>query len=107
MLGTSACVHSSSLAGALFKCVYLFVLVTGITCLPCYPQDAQSTQIETRSLEGEVLEAQSRIRLAGVSVHIIGLEKSTHTDANGQFKLDGCAGRATNTSVHKNRLSTV
>ena len=89
MLGTSACVHSSSLAGALFKCVYLFVLVTGITCLPCYPQDAQSTQIETRSLEGEVLEAQSRIRLAGVSVHIIGLEKSTHTDANGQFKLDG------------------
>ena len=69
MLGTSARVRGSSLVGALFKCVYLFVLIVGIACLPCHLGDAQSTQVETRALEGEVLETGSRAQLVGVTVH--------------------------------------
>ncbi len=88
MLGTCACRHSSSLVGALFKCVYLFVLIVGIACLPCYLGDAQSSQVETGSLEGEVLEAGSRAQLVGVTIRIVGSEMSVQTDANGQFKFD-------------------
>ena len=88
MLGTSACMCCSSLVGALFKCVYLFVLIVGIACLPCHFGDAQSTQVETRALEGEVLETGSRAQLVGVTVHIVELEKNTQTDTNGQFKFD-------------------
>ena len=88
MLGTSACVRGSSLVGALFKCVYLFVLIVGIACLPCHFGNAQSTQVETRALAGEVLETGSRAQLVGVTVHIVELEKNTQTDTNGQFKFD-------------------
>ena len=88
MLGTSVCVHNSSLISALFKCVYLFVLIVAIAGLPCYIGDAQGPQVETRSLEGEVIEAGSLAQLAGVTVDIVELEKSVQTDANGQFQFD-------------------
>ena len=88
MLGTSACVHGSSLVDALFKCVYLFMLIIGVACLPCSLADAQSNQIGVKVLEGEVLEAVSRARLVGVTVSIVGSEISAQTDANGQFKFE-------------------
>ena len=88
MLGTCACLHNSSRIGALFKCTYLFVLMIGMASLPCCLEDAQGAQVTTRSLEGEVLEKRSRVRLIGVTVQIIGLEKRGQTDANGQFKFD-------------------
>ena len=86
MLGICTCLHRSPLVGVLFKCACLFVL--GTACLPCYFGNAQSTQITTRSLEGEVLDSQGRARLSAVTVSIIELEKSVQTDANGQFKFD-------------------
>jgi len=58
-------------------------------CLFCYLRDAQSASDTTPSLEGEVVETRSRARLTGVTVRIVGLEKSTQTDANGKFKFDG------------------
>lgn len=88
MLGTCACLHRPPRVGALFKRAYLFVLVTGIVCLPSYLGDAQSDSDTTRSLEGEVIEARSRVRLVGVTVRIVGIEKRTRSDANGQFKFD-------------------
>ena len=92
MLGICACLHRSPPLDALFKRIYLFVMVSGMACLPCYLGDAQSTQVVTQSLEGEVLETRSRARLIGVTVNIIGLEKSIRTDANGQFKFDKVPG---------------
>ncbi len=92
MLGTCtcACLHRSSPVGAFFKRTYLFVLVSGIiVCLFCYLRDAQSASEETLSLAGEVVETRSRARLTRVSVRIIGLEKSTQTDADGKFTFDG------------------
>ena len=88
MLDTCACLHSSSLVGALFKYTYLFVLMIGVVCLPCTFGDAQDSQGTTRTLEGEVLEKRSRTRVFGVTVQLIGLEKRGQTDANGQFKFD-------------------
>ena len=88
MLGTCTCLHRFSLVDALFKRTSLFVLVFGIAGLPFYPKDAQSAQVTTRSLEGEVIDARSRVRLVGVTVHIVELEKSGQTGTNGQFKFD-------------------
>ena len=88
MLGTCTCLHRFSLVEALFKRTSLFVLVFGIAGLSFYPRDAQSAQVTTRSLEGEVIDARSRVRLVGVTVHIVELEKSGQTGTNGQFKFD-------------------
>ena len=86
---TCACQRRSASEG-LFKRPYLFVLVSGIiVCLFCYLRDAQSVSEATLSLEGEVVETRSRARLTGVTVRIVGLEKSVQTDANGKFKFDG------------------
>ena len=66
MLGTSACVHNSSLESALFKCVSVFVLIVAITGVLCYIGDAQDPQVETRSLEGEVLDGAVAPNLSGL-----------------------------------------
>ena len=50
--------------------------------------DAQNNQVTTRSLRGEVIDAQNRSQLDGVTVYILGLEKRTRTAANGQFQFD-------------------
>ncbi|RKU34605.1 hypothetical protein C6496_19865 [Candidatus Poribacteria bacterium] len=89
-LSTCACSRRSPAVGMLRKRPYLFVLISGIiVCLFCYLRDAQSASDTTPSLEGEVVETRSRARLTGVTVRIVGLEKSTQTDANGKFKFDG------------------
>ena len=89
-LSTCACPHRSPTVGILRKRPSLFVLVSGIiVCLFCYLRDAQSASDTTPSLEGEVVETRSRARLTGVTVRIVGLEKSVQTDANGKFKFDG------------------
>ncbi len=89
-LSTCACSRRSPAVGRLRKRPYLFVLVSGIiVCLFCYLRDAQSASEATPSLEGEVVETRSRARLTGVTVRIVGLEKSIQTDANGKFKFDG------------------
>ncbi|MCG9131634.1 TonB-dependent receptor [Candidatus Poribacteria bacterium] len=50
----------------------------------------------TLSVEGEVIEIQSRTRLDGVTVRIKGLERRVRTDANGRFKFDAVSeGRQT------------
>ena len=87
MLGTRAFQHRLFWVGALFKCTYLFAALL-ISHLFWNTSHAQSEQVTTRSLRGEVIDKQSRSRLAGVTVHIVGLEKSTHTDASGQFGFD-------------------
>ena len=66
----------------------LFVLASGIVYLFSYTNNAQSGQVTTRALRGEVIDARSRSRLTAVIVHIDGLEKSTRTDADGQFQFD-------------------
>ena len=88
MLCTCACPHKRSLVGPLKKRAYLFVLVSGIVCLFCYLRNAQSASDTTLSLEGSVADARSSVRLIGVTVRIIELEKRVQTDANGQFKFD-------------------
>ena len=88
MLGTCASPHNSSVVGALFKRTYLFILIFGIVYLFYDTSNAQSDQSPTYSLHGEVIDEQSRERLKGVIVHITVLEKSTRTDANGQFQFD-------------------
>ncbi len=89
MLSTCACSHRSPTVRTLRKCPHLLVLVSGIVgCLFCYLKDVQSASDTRRSLEGEVVETQSSIRLDGVTIHIKGLERSVRTDANGQFKFD-------------------
>jgi iron complex outermembrane receptor protein len=60
----------------------------GIAGLSFYLRGAQGAQVTTRSLEGEVIDARSRVRLVGVAVHIVGLKKSGQTDTDGQFKFD-------------------
>ena len=87
MLGTRAFEHRLFWVGALFKCTYLFAALL-ISHLFWNTSHAQSEQVTTRSLRGEVIDKQSRSRLAGVTVHIVGLEKSTHTDPSGQFGFD-------------------
>ena len=72
---------------ALFKCIYLFAAM-GMAFLFCDINNAQSDQVSTHTLHGEVIGAQSRSRLAGVVVYIAGIEKSTRTDENGQFQFD-------------------
>ena len=88
MLGTCASPRNSSVVGALFKRTYLFILIFGIVYLFYDTSNAQSDQSPTYSLHGEVIDEQSRERLKGVIVHITVLEKSTRTDANGQFQFD-------------------
>ena len=89
-LSTCACPRRSPAVGMLRKRPYLFVLVSGIiVCLFCYLRDAQSASDTTPSLKGEVVETRSRAQLTGVTVRIVGLEKSTQTDANGKFKFNG------------------
>ena len=87
MLGTRAFQHRLFPVGALSKCTYLFAALL-ISHLFCNTSNAQSDQVTTRSLRGEVIDKQSRSRLAGVTVHIVGLEKNTHTDPSGQFGFD-------------------
>lgn len=79
--------HRPSLVGALFKRTYLLEAL-GIVCLFCFLKNIHSSQVTTRSLRGEVIDEQSRSRLAEVTVHIAGFEKSTHTDAKGRFQFD-------------------
>ena len=69
------------------NCTYLFVVLL-ISHLCCHTSGAESDQVTTLSLRGEIIDKQSRSRLAGVTVHIVGLEKSTHTDPSGQFGFD-------------------
>ena len=89
MLGTRSFTHRLFSVGALFKCTYLFVLVSAIIiCLFCYPKEVQSASDTTQTLEGKVVEIRSGTRLVGVTVRIVGLEKDVQTDANGQFKFD-------------------
>ena len=66
------------------NCTYLFVVLL-ISHLCCHTSGAESDQVTTLSLRGEIIDKQSRSPLAGVTVHIVGLEKSTHTDPSGQF----------------------
>ena len=87
MLSTHALQHRLFPVGVLSKCVYLFAALV-ILHLFCNANGAQSDQVTTRSLRGEVIDKQSRSRLAGVTVHIVGLEKSVHTDPSGQFGFD-------------------
>ena len=87
MFGTHAFQHRLFRVGALFKCAYLFTAF-GIAYLFWNTSHAQSEQVTTRSLRGEVIDDQSRARLAEVVVHIAGLEKSVRTDTNGQFQFD-------------------
>ena len=72
---------------ALSKCVYLLAALL-LSHLLCNTSNVQSDQVTTRSLRGEVIDKQSRSRLAGVTVHIVGVEKSVHTDPSGQFVFD-------------------
>ena len=87
MLGTHAFQHRLFPAGALFKCTYLFAAL-GIVYLFWNTSHAQSEQVTTRSLRGEVIDKQSRARLEEVVVHIADLEKRVRTDTNGQFQFN-------------------
>ena len=88
MLGTRSFTHRLFSVGALFKCTYLFVLVSAIIiCLFCYSKEVQSASDTTQTLEGKVVEIRSGTRIVGDTVRIVGLEKDVQTDANGQFKF--------------------
>ena len=87
MLGTRAFQHRLFLVDALFKCTYLFAAL-GIVYLFWNTSHAQSEQVTTRSLRGEVIDEHSRARLEEVVVHIADLEKRVRTDTNGQFQFD-------------------
>ena len=87
MLGTHAFQHRLFRVGALFKCAYLFAAF-GIIYLFWNTNHAQSEQVTTRSLHGEVIDERSRARLEEVVVYITGLEKRVRTDTNGQFQFD-------------------
>ncbi|MCY4552889.1 MAG: TonB-dependent receptor [Candidatus Poribacteria bacterium] len=87
MLGTRAFQHRLFPVGVLSKCTYLFAALL-ISHLFWNTSHAQSEQVMTRSLRGEVIDARSRTRLEEVVVHIAGLEKRVRTDTNGQFQFD-------------------
>ena len=87
MLGTHAFLHRLFPVGALSKRTYLFVAL-GIVGLFGNMNNVQSEPATTHSLHGEVFDKQSQSRLEGVTVNIVGLEKHTQTDPNGQFKFD-------------------
>ena len=84
---TCAFLPKPVLVGTLFKYTYLFAAM-GVAFLFCDINNAQSDQVSTHILHGEVIDAQSHSRLAGVVVYIAGIEKSTRTDENGQFQFD-------------------
>ena len=83
-----SCTCNSALVGALLKRVYLLAFTLGIGCLFCYIRNAESEQVKTQQLNGEVIGYQSHSRIGGVTVRIIGLDKTTQTDANGQFQIN-------------------
>ncbi len=74
--------------GVLLKRAYLLALALGICCLFCYIRNVQSEQVKTWQLRGEVIDNQSHSRLGEVTVSIIEVDKTTQTDANGQFQFE-------------------
>ena len=71
----------------LFKYVCLFVVI-GVLGLFWNPNNLQSDMLSTHSLRGQVIDAQRSNPLAGVVVHIVGLQVGTRTDVTGRFQFD-------------------
>ena len=84
----NSCSCNCATVGALLKRTYLLALTLGICCICCHIRNAQSNQVTSHQLRGEVIDEWSHTRLEGVSVRIIGLDKTTQTDTNGQFQFD-------------------
>ncbi len=74
--------------GTCIKRTYLFTLIVTFSCFWCYLRSAQSNPIVPHQVQGEVLDVQNHARLSGVTVRIIGMEKTVQTDKNGQFNID-------------------
>lgn len=83
-----SCFSKHSLIGASFKRAYLLTLVLVVGCLLCYITNAQINQEKTCQLCGEVIDNQIHGQLEGVTIYIIGLDKTTQTDANGRFEFN-------------------
>ena len=89
MLCACTCTHRASLGSALFRrASLLFALLLNVTCPFCCPQNAESAHVKTWTLRGKVIDVLRQNTLAGVTVHIISLEKTELTDANGQFQFE-------------------
>lgn len=84
----NSCSCNSNHVCTLLKRTYMIAMTLGFCCLFCYIRNAQSNQVTSHQLNGEVICKQSRTRLEGVTVRIIGLDKTTQTDVNGQFQFD-------------------
>ena len=75
--------------GTLLKRTYLLTLTLGVCCIFCYIRNAQSNQVASHQLRGEVIDKRSRTPLEGVTVRILSLDKTTQTDVDGFFQFDG------------------
>ena len=70
------------------KHTYLFTLILTFSCMFCHIQSVYSDEVQTYQLRGEVIDGQNHIRLSGVTVRIISIDKTTQTNKFGQFKID-------------------
>lgn len=83
---TCACNHNR--VGTLLKRTYLLALTLGVCCIFCHIRNAQSNQVASHEVRGEVIDKWSHAHLDGVTVSVIGLDKTTQTNASGQFQFD-------------------
>ena len=74
--------------GTLLKRTYLLALTLGVCCIFCYIRNAQSNQVASHQLRGEVIDKRSRTPLEGITVRILSLDKTTQTDVDGFFQFD-------------------
>lgn len=74
--------------GVLLKHTNISILTLGLWCI-LGRIDAQSNQLIEFQLQGEVIDNQSRIRVADVKIHVVDENKTTYTDSEGQFQLIG------------------
>ncbi len=84
----NSCLCREARAGTCKKRACLVTLFFTFSCMLCHIKCVHGNQVETYQLRGEVIDEQNRIRLSGVTVRIIGVEKTAHTDKDGQFKID-------------------
>lgn len=84
----NCCPCNGNKVGKIKKLTYLLAFTIGIYCVFCFIRNAQSNQTTNHQLRGEVIGKQNHTQLKGVSIRILGLDKTTQTDADGMFLFE-------------------
>ncbi len=60
-----------------------------MVCFSCFIRNVHSDNTTVTQLTGVITDIHSHTRLEGVTIHIVGSDKTTTTDSNGQFQFNG------------------